>query len=185
MISTFLYYVFYSSVVMVYGIGIERSIILSKKKHDLVIKAIKMILCVSSTSSLSYLIVNRILTPVDLLEIYPFIVILIFLVISVFLEAIIRITAKISAVESGIALMFIFLGLTESNSFGECVMISMFSILAFFLNAPFVIAITRRNDLNGRRQEYTKNGPLLITVGIVMFILLSWNVSWLNKGVFL
>ena len=48
---------------------------------------------------------------------------------------------------------------------------------------PFVIAITRRNELNGRKQEYEKNGFLLISIVIVMFILLSWNVTWLNRGV--
>ncbi|MCQ2241472.1 hypothetical protein [Treponema sp.] len=185
MISTILYYVFFSSVVLVYGIGIERSVVLSKKQHDLMIKALKMMICVSSTSALSYMIVYWLLVPVDLTELYPFVVILFFLAISVFVEAIIRITAKISAVESGIALMFIFIGLTESNSFGECVFISVLCAAAFFMIIPFVIAITRRNELNGRKQEYEKNGFILISIVIVMFLLLSWNVTWLNKGVFL
>lgn len=185
MLSTILYYVFYCSIVLVYGIGIERAITLSKKQHDIMIKALKMMICVSSTSALSYMVVYWLLVPVDLAELYPFVVILFFLVISVFVEAIIRITAKISAVESGITLMFIFISLTESNSFGECVFISVLCVAAFFLIIPFAIAITRRNNLNGRKQEYEKNGFLLITIVIVMLILLSWNVTWLNKGVFL
>ena len=133
MISTILYYLFFSSIVLVYGIGIERSIVLSKKQHDIMIKALKMIICVSSTSALSYMVVYWLLVPVDLTELYPFVVILFFLAISVFVEAIIRITAKISAVESGITLMFIFIGLTESNSFGECVFISVLCVVSFFM----------------------------------------------------
>lgn len=185
MISTILYYVFYSSIVLVYGIGIERIMILSKKQHDLFLKATKMLICVSSTSSLSYLVINWLLVPIDLAELYPFIIILIFLAISVFVEAIIRITTKISAVESGIALMFIFIGITESNSFGECVFISILCILSFFILIPFIIALTRRNNLNGLKQEYEKNGFLLVSIVIIMFVLLSWSVSWINKGVFL
>ena len=183
MISTILYYLFFSSIVLVYGIGIERSIVLSKKQHDIMIKALKMIICVSSTSALSYMVVYWLLVPVDLTELYPFVVILFFLAISVFVEAIIRITAKISAVESGITLMFIFIGLTESNSFGECVFISVLCVVSFFMIIPFAIAITRRNELNGRKQEYEKNVFLLITFVIVMFMLLAWNVTWINKGV--
>lgn len=183
MISTILYYVFFSSIVFVYGIGIERSIVLSKKQHDIMLKALKMMICVSSTTALSYMVVCWLLVPVDLAELYPFVVILFFLAISVFVEAIIRITAKISAVESVITLMFIFIGLSESNSFGESVFISILCVFAFFMIIPFIIAITRRNELNGRKQEYEKNGFLLISIVIVMFILLSWNVTWLNRGV--
>lgn len=185
MISTMLYYIFFSSVVLVYGIGVERSITLSKKSHDIMLKALKMMICVSSTSSLSYLITNGILVPSDLAELYPFVVVLFFLAISVFVEAIIRITSRISAVESGIALMFTFVGLSESTSFGECVFISVTCVAAFFLMIPFVIAITKRNDLNGYKLEYEKNSFVLVSIAVVMFVLLSWNVSWLNKGVFL
>ena len=185
MIGSLFYYIFYSSVVLIYGIGIERSFFLSKKKHDIFIKMTKMILCVSSTSALSYLIVNWLLVPSDLAELYPFVVILLFLAISVFIEAIIRITARISAVESGIAIMFVLIGLTESNSFGECVFISCLSIISFFVVVPFVFAITRRNDLNRKKLEYEKTGFLLVSIAIIMFIVLSWNVSWLNKGAFL
>lgn len=183
MIATFFYYIFFSSVLLIYGIGIERSVTLSKKKHDILIKAVKMLICVSSTSALSYLIVNGVLIPADLGELYPFIVILFFLAISVFIEAIIRITIKISAVESGISLMFIFIGLTESNNFGECVYISCLSIFSFLFSIPFAISISRRMELNGRKQEFEKNSFILISFAIVMLMVLSWNVTWLNRGV--
>lgn len=185
MISTFFYYVFFSSVILIYGIGIERSIVLSKKRNDLLIKGVKMLLCVSSTSALSYLIVNGILIPADLGELYPFVVILFFLSISVFVEAIIRITVKISAVESGISLMFVFLGLTESNSFAECVYISCLSIFTFFISIPFAVSISHRMELNGHKQEFEKNSFILLSFAVVMLVVLSWNVSWLNKGVLL
>ena len=185
MINTILYYVFFSSVVLVYGIGIQRSVTLSKKKHDLLLKAVKMLICVSSTSALSYMLVYWLLVPLDLAELYPFVVILFFLAISVFIEAIIRITAKISAVESGVAIIFIFIALTESTSFSECVFISVTAVISFFEIIPFIIAIGRRNDLNGRKQEYEKTGFLLVSIAIIMLMLLSWNVTWLNKGVLL
>lgn len=181
MLSTLIYYVFYSSVVLIYGIGFSRTVPLSKKKHDLYIKFLKMIICVSSTSALSYLVVNGILVPADLGELYPFVVILMFLAISVFIEAIIRITVKISAVESAVSLMFIFLGITESTSFGECVYISCLSVLSFFFVIPFISSFSRRMELNGFKQEYEKNNFLLISLAAAVFVLLAWNISWLNR----
>ena len=162
MINTIFYYVFFSSVVLVYGIGIQRSVTLSKKKHDLLLKAVKMLICVSSTSALSYMLVYWLLVPLNLAELYPFVVILFFLAISVFIEAIIRITAKISAVESGVAIIFIFIALTESTSFSECVFISVMAVFSFFAIIPFIIAINRRNDLNGRKLTAPQKGLNII-----------------------
>ena len=78
------YYVFFSSVVFIYGIGIERTSILCLKRRSIVLKMIKMLICVTSTTSLTYLISSKILVPQELGELFPFIAILIFLSISVF-----------------------------------------------------------------------------------------------------
>lgn len=182
--ASFFYYVFYASVVFIYGVGIDRAVSLSVKRRHLALKASKMIICTSSTSALSYLFVNGLLVSADLGELYPFAVILIFSAISVFTEAIIRITAKISAAEFGITLLFIFIALSESSSLAGCVFISCICVLSFFMCIPLLYAVSRRTELSGRRQEHKKTGIVFASVAIITVILLCWNVSWLNRGAF-
>jgi Na+-translocating ferredoxin:NAD+ oxidoreductase RnfA subunit len=184
MMGLFFYYAFFSSVVFVYGIGLDRASLLSKKRRNLGLKIAKMILCVSSTSALSYLFVNGLLVPADLGELFPFAAVLIFAVISVFVEAIIRITTKISGAEFGASILFILLSLAESSSLAECVLISCFCTVSFFACIPVLFSISHRIELNENLKEHKKTGFILVSVAIISLITLCWNVSWLNKGVF-
>lgn len=183
MISTILYYIMYSSAVLIYGIGIERTAVLCRKKNNLFLVFIKMLISVVSTAVISFWFVNGILVPAGLHELFPLFVLLLFLALSVFTEAIIRITAKISACEFGISVVFIFLGLTEATSIGECILISAASIMTFFSGIIFMYAINRRMELNEQKQEYEKLGHILVSLAVVMVIFLVWNVSWINTGV--
>ena len=72
MFSVFFYYISYASIVLVYGIGMERAVYLSGNKNPLWLKAIKMLITASSVSALSYLFVNSLLVPAELSELYPF-----------------------------------------------------------------------------------------------------------------
>lgn len=184
MIAIFFYYVFYASAVFIYGAGIDRAVSLVDKRRHLALKASKMIICTSSTSALSYLFVNGLLVPADLGELYPFAVVLIFSAISVFTEAIIRITAKVNAAEFGVTLLFIFIALSESASLSGCVFISCVCVLSFFLCIPLLYVVSRRIELEERRHEHEKTMIVLASVAVIAIILLCWNVSWLNKGVF-
>lgn len=183
MISTMFYYIIYSSAVLFYGIGIERTAVLCRKQNHLFLVFIKMLISVISTAVVSFWFTNGMLVPAGLFELFPLFVLMLFLAISVFIEAIIRITAKISAAEFGISLIFIFLGITEAASIGECLLISTSSIIAFFIGIIFMYAINRRMELNDQKQEYEKLGHIIVSLAVVMVIFLVWNISWINTGV--
>ncbi|MCQ2247429.1 MAG: hypothetical protein MJZ50_00300 [Treponema sp.] len=184
MLYTLLYYVCFSSAVLVYGIGIERAIYLSKKRNDILIKAIKLFLTITSTSALSYLLVNSLFVPADLAELYPFVVILLFICLSVFIEIIIRISTKINAQEFGVSILFTFIAVSEGSSFAECVYISCLCGLSFFAVVPFIYSVCHRMDMTSYKQDYQKLNYTIVSIAIFAIILLAWNVSWLNKGVF-
>lgn len=184
MLSVLFYYISYASIVLVYGIGMERAVFLSGNKGPLFIKAMKMLITASSVSALSYLFVNLLLVPNELSELYPFAVLLIFIPVSVFIEAIVRITTKTSAVEFSISILFIFIGLTESASLAECVFIVCVCVVSFFIFIPLFHSLCRKFDLYGGRSEVSRNSFVLASIAIIMLILLCWNVAWMNKGVF-
>ena len=182
MLSSFFYYAFYASAVLIYGVGFERSISLSQEKRGARLKAVKMFICVSSSSALSYLFVSGFLVPVDLGELYPFVAFLIFVSISLFVEAIIRITTKTNASEFSVALLSVFLGLSESSSIAECVFASCVSSLSFFVMIPLLRAISLRLSENSPVKENSVGYQLFATAAILMLVTLCWNVSWLSGG---
>lgn len=182
MFSSFFYYAFYASAVLIYGVGFERSISLSKEKHSAKLKAVKMFICVSSSSALSYLFVNGFLVPADLGELYPFATFLIFVSISLFVEAIIRITAKTNASEFSAALLSVFLGLSETSSIAECVFASCVSSLSFFVMIPIFRAISLRLAENPSTHKDNISYQLFATAAVLMLVTLCWNVSWLSGG---
>lgn len=184
MLPSFFYYIFYGSVVCLYGIGLERIIELSENDKHIILKTVKMLICVSSSSSLSYLFINVLLAPRDLAELYPFVVLLIFTLISVFIEAIIRIATKMNAAEFSVALLFIFIGITESATLTTCVINSCTCVIVFFMIISFLNLFTYRFYLNKNRDSIDGIFFLLIVISIVTLFILVWNVSWFNKGVF-
>lgn len=182
MLSSFFYYAFYASAVLIYGVGFERSISLSQEKRGAKLKAVKMFICVSSSSALSHLFVSGFLVPADLAELYPFATFLIFVSISLFVESIIRITAKTNASEFSVALLSVFIGLTESSSIAECVFASCVSSLSFFIMIPLLRAISLRLSDNSFAKENNINYQLFATAAVLVLVTLCWNVSWLSGG---
>ena len=182
MLSSFFYYAFYASAVLIYGVGFERSISLSQEKRGARLKAVKMFICVSSSSALSYLFVSAFLVPAQLGELYPFATFLIFVSISLFVEAIIRITAKTNASEFSAALLCVFLSLTESLSIAECVFASCISSLSFFVMIPLLRSISLRLSENSFTKRNNISYQLFAVAAVLILVTLCWNVSWLSGG---
>ncbi len=184
MLRDFFFYALYSSAVLVYGIGLNRAVLMSKKPRFLIWDCIKMLIAVSSSVSLSYIIVSKCLCNVGLAELYPFVAVLIFSAISVFIEAIVRITAKISMAEYTVSMLSILLSLNESLSLSQCVLKACFCIIGFYLCIPLFFAIRKRVELSSPSQDFKNLSLVFISIAILMLLLLTMNVSWLNPQIF-
>ena len=78
MLSDILYYFVYASAVLLYGVGLDRVVVLSPKPSHGVLACLKMLLSVSASSAISYLINCYLLVPVHLTELAPFFAVLVF-----------------------------------------------------------------------------------------------------------
>ena len=184
MLSNILYYIIYTSSVLIYGIGINRAVVYSENPDHLLIKGIKLVLTVEATSVLSFLVTRSLLIPANVTEMYPFVAVLIYTAIAVFIEAIIRITARISTAEFGISFMYVILALNESTTIAECSINSVIFSASFFLLIPVLYAINRRIQISRHTKDVENQSLLFISIALIMIILLVWNVTWLNPGVF-
>ncbi len=77
-LNSFLYYTIFSSVVLIYGIGLNRIAEFGISKTNGLIVFLKEIIGILLTSILSWLIISEILIPLKILEVFPVISFLIF-----------------------------------------------------------------------------------------------------------
>ena len=184
MLSTFFYYFIYTSVILVYGIGINKATILSEKPSEIFVEGLKMFLSVVSSAVLTYLITVSLLHRLGLMELYPFVSVLIYIIISIFIETFVRITANRNASNFGVPVLCIILAVGESSTLTECVLISCYSILSFYILVPVLFAIRKRIEISHPAKNMENSSLLYISLAIILIILVAWNVSWLNPGVF-
>ena len=144
MILSILYYVFFSSAVLFYGIGLNRSAVVCMDLKGQTEKAVKSVLTVTSSAVLSFLLCKTLLVPFGLSELCPFVCALIFISISVFCESIVRITSRKSTAEFSISLLSILLSVNEGSTLPRVTVISLCCVLSFYLFVPILHAIYRR-----------------------------------------
>ena len=182
MISSIVYYIFYSSAVLFYGIGLNRSAVVCMELKGQTVRAIKSILTVTSSAVLSYLVCSSLLVPFGFAELYPFVCALIFISLSVFCESIVRITSRKSAAEFSISLLSILLSVNEGSSLARVTIISLCCVLAFYLFVPILHAIFRRIESGEPCKDFSSHSLVFLSIAVILLALFSWNVSWLNTG---
>ena len=181
MIYSLFFYVFASSAILIYGNGLNRILFYSQSPKIGAIKCLKMLLSVVSSAALSYLFSAKLLLIADLSELYPFAAMLIFPLISVFVESIIRIASRTSSAEFALSFMSVLLALAEGSSILECMLISATGVIAFCVIIPFLSAIRKRVNASGKNAR--DFFLISASVAIIIIITLAWNVSWLNPKV--
>ncbi len=173
LLTDFFFYVLFAASVFVYGIGINRSFSISEHPRKLLNGAIKMFISISSSSAITYLIAVKILLPVHLTEAYPLAAVLVFSTISIFIESVVRITTKKSAAEYTVAILSVLLGVNESSSLFECVVISCFCAVSFLISI-LVFYMLRKKFAN-------KAAVIIISLCIIIIAMHFWNVSWFSN----
>src|SRR5574344_788408 len=185
MINMIMYYMFYCSAVLFYGIGLNRTTVLSRSMdRKLVLQIIKCMIAVLCSAALTWLIIMQILVPAELVELYPVIALLIFISITVFLEIIIRITAGVTTSEFSVSYLIILLALSESTGIADALIIAASSMASFILILPVLYALRQRIEIaRPRNDKIKKKSFVMLTMAVIIICLAAWNVSWLNRGV--
>ena len=176
MLSNIAYYIIYTSAILMYGIGMNRTLPLSNHPRRIISSFVKMLVTISVSAVLTYLVADNILVPVGLAELYPFAAVIIYSILSIFIESIIRVTTKKSTPEYAVSILAILLSVNESCSVFECFVISLLCGLSFFIFFFILYAVRRRIS--------KKPMLVIISIAVILIILLAWNVSWLHRGGF-
>ncbi len=183
MIFTFFYYLLFASSVLLYGIGLNRSTLVT---HIVPLFGLilKNIFSVVATSVLTYLFIEYLLLPLNLVELYPLVAFLIFSIIAIFFETVVRITSAKVTSEFCLSFLIVILSLNEGFSILDVILINITCFLSFILLLPFLKVIKKHNSLVGNIQPHVNYKTLLlISIAVLIMALAVFNVSWLNVEV--
>ncbi len=184
MISTFLFYTIFSSVILIYGVGLNTATIVCDSFKSLALPVVKVVSAILGSSAVSWAAVKYILVPLGITAIYPLVAILVFFSISVFLEVLIRIVTGRVASEYNFSFLIVILSLNESVGILDVLLISFSSIFAFVFLLPLLYSLKNRIDIAGNTAVHgNRKALLLVSIAVLVLALLSGNVSWLNPGV--
>jgi hypothetical protein len=185
MIDTIFYYLFYCSAVLVYGIGLNRTAVLSRSMDKtLFLLIIKMIITILCSTALTWVVILELLVPADLVELFPLAALLILLAVSVFVEILIRITTGFRTSEFAVSYLILLLSLNESTEVVNSLVIASGCILSFVIILPVLFALRKRIEVaRPRNDKIKKKSLIMITMAVIVIVLGVWNVSWLNQGV--
>ena len=182
-VKMLLYYTFFSSAVLIYGVGLSRIVELPVTNLRSFLFYVKAMVSILSTSLLSWIVTKNILMPLGILELFPFIAFLIFIGINAFLESLVRITTGTSTVEFSVSFIIIILSILESNSIIDCLMICVSCFLSFGTVVPLCYIFKKRICSNGSKLSDSFFSVFLIFLGCIILLLSIWDIGWLNKGV--
>lgn len=174
--------VFVFGAVFLYGIGLNRAVIVSSTPRGLALSYLKSLMASVPAVALSYIVVEGLLVPLGLQELYPLVCILVFLALSVFIEVIVRLTVRSAVTEFSVSFLCILLSMNESLSAVESVVFVVCCLTAFYLLIPVLAAVRRRND-HASPLPVFRNSLILFSLAILMLFVLVFDVSWLNGGI--
>lgn len=168
--------------VFLYGIGLNRAIIYSSSPKGLGLSYLKSLLSTIPTVGLSYGIIQSLLVPLQLQELYPFVCIMIYLVISVFFEVLIKLTAQFTITEFSVSFLCVLLAINESFSLFESIAFVICCLTSFYILVPILVALRKRNEQANPLPVF-KNSLILFSLAILMLFVLVFDASWLNGGI--
>lgn len=181
MFFSIIYYVFFASAVALYGVGLNSATIICDSFHKITTLLIKTLLTILSASCLSWLLCHYFLVPLSLEELYPLFSLLIFIIVSLFFEALMRIVTKKITSDFSLSYMIILLALNESLNIFDVILITISSYVSFVVLIPVLYSIKKRIDIVGDLNVHgNKKSLILVSIAIIITVIAVGNVTWLN-----
>lgn len=182
-LNSLFYYILFCSSVLIYGIGFNRESVMCNSPRKILFSAIKTYACVIISFVLTFLINKSLLIPLNIVEIYPFFSLIIYIAITVFFEILIQITTKKTSSEFAVSFLTLLLSVNEAMSIPEGILICASCLTAFYILIPVLYALEKRMESSTTNDIFKQKSLIFLSMVIIMIALYSFKISWLNSGV--
>lgn len=171
MVSLFLYYILFSSAVLVYGVGVSKCIILCDDLGAFKLNLIKILLTLVITSISAQAICIRFLVPLNLSDIYPLVAAVVLLVVAIFFETMIRITTNDTTSDFGFTYLVVLLALNESLTMLEAIFITLASLISFIL--LLLVTHVIKCSLYATKSKVALRALIMVVLAILLIVISS------------
>ncbi|MCR4953166.1 MAG: hypothetical protein K6A43_03745 [Treponema sp.] len=181
-LNTFLYYLCFASAVLFCGIGSTKIVEFSKFTATTLAFFVKLLLSLSITVILGWLVTNKILVPLDMVELYPMVCLFIYVCINTFTEVLVRITTGIDSAEFIVSFLIVLLTVSESLTILDVFIISGSCILSLLALLPLVYSFRSRitTEIGMKEKYYCR---LFLFLALLIFIISAWDSMCINPEV--
>ncbi len=180
-LNTFLYYSFFSSVILFCGIGTNKILNFDLTKLKSITYCFKIIISIMISSVVGWFTTKGILVPLKIAELFPLVCFLIYICIDAFLEALIRLTTGKSAAEFIFSYLVIILAISEGFSVINILVITASCMCSFIGIVPFIMAFKKRNSDTKSEIIFCR---LFLYLALLIITLSVWDIAWINPEVF-
>jgi len=180
MFQVVFFYLFISSAVFVYGIGLNKIFVFSKKPTDTIYFLLKEILTIFLSLCICWPMTKYILVPNELTELYPFFSFFFIYIISLIItEFSVRFLKK-NVTGFSFSYCVLLLAINEGITFGNALLISLACLLSFFVMLPIIYAVRWKTKSSLQYISFKDGAMVFLCIAAILFILFAVNVSWLN-----
>lgn len=183
-LCTLLYYVCFASSVLIYGIGLTRvtNFDFFTKENRRIEYIMKIFFSIMLSSVFSFIFIDEILVPIKLAELYPLVCLIIYILVNLILELIIRTTTGKSSTEFIFSFLVVLLSISESSSLINTIIICFSCILSLFLLVPIFYSFKKYNldNIEDKRKYLAR---IFIFVAVLISLISLWDIMWINPEV--
>ena len=182
MIDIVLYYAFYASSVLFYGIGLERTAVLSVAFDKSVFRpALQCGVSALAATVLTELIAVNLLSSLGVSELYPLVALLVFTAVLSGIGFFMKTPSVMQTGECAASYLIVLLSLSESASPVDAVVIAASCMLSFVFVLPVLSSLRYRIDI-ARAKNDGLNRYVLVMIALAILVIACavWNVSWLT-----
>ncbi len=179
MFNSTMYYTFFASALLIYGISLNRLLTLSATPIIVLQSFLKSLGCSLGTTILTYAIMTQFLVRHGIGELYPFVAILVFVAISGIIELCVAIGLKHSITEFSLPMLSSILALNEAKSFPQVILICASCVCAFYLLYIILCALRRRISIFSPAYGLRIYGLLMVSLGVIAVAVFAWQNSWI------
>lgn len=179
-VATFIIYLFISSAILIYGIGLKSLVVLSEKPKHVCIFFAKNILTTVLSIVIMWPITIYYLVPFGLYDIFPFFCVLIVILISTPLQKLFQKFFNIDVSEFAITFCVTLLAINEAISLPNALLIATVSLLTFYILLPLLFTIRKRIAYSNPYPILKKGAFVFLIITVILIALLSINISWLS-----
>lgn len=181
---TLLFFFIFSSALFNYGIGLQSFLLKEYNLKRYLLCFLQVLIELFLSLAVSWFFIRHILLPIQLTELFPLIVFLVFYLFHTLISFLVETIDLEASNEIFLPVLILIMSFLHSMNFSKALIISLACHLSYFLAIPILYAIRLRIDQVHPLPAFKTGALVLISLAVIMISLYAFDLSVFFQGVF-